>query len=62
MISQLNACEVYACNGSFNYNPKTNIKDIPRFPLSLQAQIALQNEMLLAGGVARHLFNINRKA
>jgi hypothetical protein len=62
MISQYKACEVYACNGPFNYNLKTNIKDIPRFPLSLQAQIALQNEMLLAGGADRHLFSVNRKA
>ncbi len=49
-------------NGPFNYNHKTNIKDIPHFPLSLQAQIALQDEMKLAGGADRHLFSVNRKA
>ncbi|MCL4556649.1 MAG: hypothetical protein M1572_07180 [Gammaproteobacteria bacterium] len=55
--------EIYVYqNGPFNYNLKTNIKDIPRFPLSLQAQIALQDEMKQAGGVARHLFSVNRKA
>jgi hypothetical protein len=44
-------------NGPFNYNHKTNIKDISNFPLSIQTQIALQDEMKQAGGVARHYFN-----
>ena len=53
-----NAIDIFVyVNGPFNHNHKTNIKDIQHFPLSLQAQIALQDEMKLAGRVARNHFN-----
>lgn len=58
-----NTIDIYVyMNGPFNDNHKTNINDIHKHLLSLQAKIALQKEMKTAGFKASEYFKVKRNA
>lgn len=58
-----NTIDIYVnMNGPFNDNHKTNINDIHKHLLSLQAMTALQSEMKIAGVEASNYLKVKRDA